>query len=284
MDNTVKLMKLLDQQYREVSGINDPSQYKTFYSRIDPGRLLVLGINPGGDPAAWKQEVGRYYPSSWVTPLLNGDFWFENYEHEYVDCRYPIQQVMNDFLRAILSVGNEDLRKIPKINLAFRRSPDTDSFKDLHGMTLTQGQREATPFVARILEHVAPDVVLLEGMFLDSFRRRLCQKGCHGEQLIEPLTTYWRGNDVRILAAEVLPVTCLGRSIPVIAIGHPSTFGNKPDFVQVRTATGELIKNILCIRNSPQLEPKELSRIFPETDSSQHENRAPQIKFGHRWK
>jgi len=69
-------------EYRQLSGLSDPLLYKIFYSRIDPAPLLVLGINPGGAPD---------HPEAIISA---SDGYFENREHDYVDCRYSMQRVM----------------------------------------------------------------------------------------------------------------------------------------------------------------------------------------------
>ena len=51
---------------------------ETIYSRIDPSDALVLGINPGGDPGTWTED------------MLASRSFYENWEHEYVDCKYAI--------------------------------------------------------------------------------------------------------------------------------------------------------------------------------------------------
>jgi hypothetical protein len=105
---------------------------------------LILGTNPGGNPDAWIEETIEFYPADWVDRILSNDFWFENFEHEYVHCSYSIKSVMNPFLKYVLNVTDDGLRKIPKSNLAFRRSQGTDSFKKIHNTTLTSAQREAS--------------------------------------------------------------------------------------------------------------------------------------------
>ena len=47
------LMKELDSEYRDRSGLTERRHYSIFYSRIPPSPLMILGINPGGNPATW---------------------------------------------------------------------------------------------------------------------------------------------------------------------------------------------------------------------------------------
>lgn len=76
--DTLELMADSDRRYRIKSGLTERRHYSVFYSRIDPADAIVLGINPGGDPRTWTAE------------LLASQSLYENWEHEYVDCRYAI--------------------------------------------------------------------------------------------------------------------------------------------------------------------------------------------------
>jgi hypothetical protein len=108
---TIALMRDIDAEYRKLSGLSDPRYYKIFYSRIDPAPLLVLGINPGGAPDQAEEIISA------------SDGYFDNFEHDYVDCAYTIQRVMLPFLRNILGATDEKVRRIPKTNLAFPGLP-----------------------------------------------------------------------------------------------------------------------------------------------------------------
>lgn len=119
-----KQMQLMELRYQEHSGLQDRNSYTIFYSRLCSADLAVFGINPGGNPRD---------PDSIIRASTT---YYEDWEHEYVDSRYDIQAVMLPFLKNVLRINNEGVRRIPKSNLAFRRSPGTDSFKQCHNMTL----------------------------------------------------------------------------------------------------------------------------------------------------
>ncbi|MCC5809457.1 MAG: hypothetical protein JJU06_03705 [Ectothiorhodospiraceae bacterium] len=230
--DTISKMRDIDRRYRSLTGLTERRFYSIFYSRIDAAAALVLGINPGGDPATWNEDE-----------LASRSF-YENGEHEYVDCAYAIQQPMLPLLMQVFGVNRDGVRKIPKSNLAFRRSNGVDAFKVSHGMTLTQGQREAYPFVEEIITYVRPRIIILEGITaLDAFRRLYCEPGHVGE-LGEPLYTDHRGRRVRIFCGQLLPVRCLAHSLPVLAIGHPSHFGGKPEFPLVVQRAAEIVAKI----------------------------------------
>lgn len=148
---------------------------------------------------------------------------------------------MLSFLKKVLNIDEDGVRRVPKSNLAFRRSNGVDAFKMTHGMSMTEGQREAKPFVEEIVSHVSPRVVILEGITpLDAFRRRLCL-GSAGQDIGESIVAKHRGQQVRIFHAQALHVRCLRREIPVIAIGHPSHFGSKPEFASVACSAADIV-------------------------------------------
>jgi hypothetical protein len=225
---TVRWMQDLDRRYREHTGLGIES-YKIFYSLIKPAPLLILGINPGGSPAAFSREVREFYPSLWVRRILENNFWFENGEHEYADCNYPIARVMNRFLQQVTELDSGGVRGIPKTNMVFRRSPSVDEFQVIHRKSLEEAEAESRPFVQEILCRVSPQVILLEGMkALDLFQ------SAHGVgpavQLLEPVMAEYRGRSVRFCVAASIGVKALNRPVKVIAIGHPSTFGRLAGF------------------------------------------------------
>ena len=227
--HTLELMQDIDRRYRSASTLTHRRMFSIFYSRIDPSEGLVLGINPGGDPKTWSETE------------LASITYYENWEHEYVDCRYAIQEPMLPFLENVFSTDSEGVRRIPKTNLAFRRSNGVDKFEAIHGMSMTAAQIEAQPFVAEMIAHVSPTVIILEGMtLLDAFRRRYSDRTTF-EAIGEPIYALHRGKPVRVYQAQRLFVSCLQRVIPVVAIGHPSHFGSKPEFTEVELRTKSVV-------------------------------------------
>ena len=212
--NAPKQMQLMELRYQERSGLRDRNRYTIFFSRLCAADLAVFGINPGGDPGDPDKLI-------WASRT-----YYENWEHEYVDSRYPIQEVMLPFLKKVLATNDEGVRRIPKSNLAFRRSPGEDSFKRCHNMTLTRAMHEADHTVCEILEFVSPKMIILEGMKDQQFQQLYCSGS--STQIREPIMEEYRGKMVRILEAKYMHVDCLEREIPIIALGHPSHFGKKP--------------------------------------------------------
>ena len=143
-----------------------------------------------------------------------------------MDSRYPIQEVMLPFLKKVLATNDEGVRRIPKSNFAFRRSPGEDSFKRCHNMTLTRAMHEAKPTVCEILEFVLPKMIILEGMKDQQFQQLYCSE--LSKQIRDPIMEKYRGKLVRVLEAKNMYVNCLEREVPIIALGHPSHFGKKP--------------------------------------------------------
>src|SRR5713226_10424021 len=84
--------------------------FKIFYSDIRPAPIAIVGLNPGGDPLR--------------PPHFAASRFYENNEHDYVDCSYRIAGRMRDFLlRSGIAPALDDIRAIPKLNVIFHRSP-----------------------------------------------------------------------------------------------------------------------------------------------------------------
>jgi len=241
--STTDWMMDLDRRFRAATNL-DIGSYKIFYSRIQPAEILVLGINPGGNPSTFHKEVPLFYPQEWVSRILANEFWFEKGEHEYVDCSYPIARAMTRFLGSVTGTGPEQIRGIPKTNLAFRRSPGVDQFRALHGITLEQAKDEARPFVEEVLRWVQPRMIVLEGVSLMQDFLSGYGKGS-GRTLIGPVMTPYRGRLARVCIGEEVTISCLGRPVAVIAIGHPSSFGRLPGFDLAIAATRRLFDELM---------------------------------------
>ena len=230
--DTIAVMKDIDRRYREKSGLNDRCFYSIFYSRIDPAPLLVLGINPGGNP------------SKWTSDKLASQSFYENFEHEYVDCRYAIQEPMLPFLIDVTGVDIDGVQHIPKSNLVFRRSNGMDELHKFHGMEFPDARREAHEFVQEIIQYVSPRAILLEGISnLEPFTRGFCIG--NGQPLAEEIRTDFKGSLVRCFVARAMQVKCLGRTLSVVAVGHPSAFGEKPEWPIVQSETKKVIAAVI---------------------------------------
>jgi hypothetical protein len=229
--DTIVKMQDIARRYQNVSGLSERRFYSIFFSRIDPSEALVVGIKPGGDPSKWSESE------------LASQSFYENWEHEYVDCDYPIQRAMLPLLMEVFGISKEEVRKIPKSNLAFRRASSVETFKFEQGITLDEAQREAKPFLEEMISFISPKIILLEGITtFDFFRANYCQ-GKVDQNLGIPIYTQHRGRQVRIFFGEKLFVNCLGREIPVIAVGHPSYFASKPEWVKVIRRIKEIVAN-----------------------------------------
>ena len=51
MDVTSNLMHLWEERFRHETGLSNRSAYKIYYCPVAPAPILVLGTNPGADPA-----------------------------------------------------------------------------------------------------------------------------------------------------------------------------------------------------------------------------------------
>lgn len=227
--DTIAKMHDIAKRYINVSGLHDRRFYSIFFSRIDPADALILGIKPGGDTASWSESE-----------LASRSF-YENWEHEYVDCSYPIQRTMLPFLMQVFDIDKESVRKLPKSNLSFRRAKTVDSFKDEQGMTLEEAQLEAMPFVEEIIAHVSPKIIILEGITAFNFFCANYGQSVSGKSAKPPIFTLHNGKQVRIFCESTLHVGCLGREIPIVGIGHPSYFGSKPEWKAVTQRTKEIV-------------------------------------------
>lgn len=211
--STSQFMRDLEHRYQKASRLTDRRDYKIFYSEVKPAEVMVLGINPGGDPLTWE-------PSSYSTASRS---FYEHREHDYVDCPYKAAAMMKPLLADLL--GSVDaVRDVVKTNLSFRRTPHSDdkTFRKFHGMSLRESQLEARPFLEEILAHVKPRLVILEGNILSIFKE-LYATGA-GRPIGNVIRTPAGRHEAVLFEAEKLTSRGIG-PITVARVGHPSVFG-----------------------------------------------------------
>ena len=216
-DEAAKFMKRLDKEYRKKTKICERRFYSIFFSQVNPSPIMILGYNPGGDPKNWDESK------------LASTSFYENGEHEYVDCCYPIACVMNKFLKKVLDIENERIRAIPKTNLIFRRS------RSVKYLPLKESDaiNEAKPILEQILRRVKPDVIICEGFLtLRNFQKHYCSVHCEkidGESVDVPNGIHF----APIYRADRAFLSSTGKYVKLLGIGHPSRFGSRPEWNEV---------------------------------------------------
>ena len=103
-------------------------------------------------------------------------------------------------------------------------------------MTPTEAMKEAVPTIEQIMRFVQPKMVLLETIQSEAFKRRYCSG--QASELADIIRGVGpRGGPARIFEAHNMHINCLGKELPVVAIGHPSHQGGKPQWGSVVQAT-----------------------------------------------
>lgn len=213
--SAIDFMSRLDGNYRRASGLSDKRFYKIYYSSVGQCEVLILGINPGGNPLTER-------PSELISASTS---YYEKGEHDYVDCKYKAALMMLPLLLKVFDGSEQSVRRTVKTNLSFRRSASTDpkGFKAIHKISLDQSYEEAKPFVEEIIERSNPKLILLEGGIVQRFANMYCRDT--GRRLGEIVTTPNGSRDATLFEGRALLVRCLRREVPTVQLGHPSKFG-----------------------------------------------------------
>lgn len=224
MMNSIEFMADLDRRFREVSGLSDRRDYSIFYSRLQPARVMVLGIKPGGRRDGTHQLASHGF--------------YEGWEHEYVDMNYPIARVMRAALMKALGASSPDqLRGVPKSNVIFHRAPCVDAFTPAEMRAYAAME---APFLAEMLAFVRPEAIILEGLEARNlFVRHQCTD-VH-EDVDRRIEGMRRGRMSRFFVQEEAYVPVLGRRISLLTLGHPSHFGHLPDWRRAVSAMAEML-------------------------------------------
>lgn len=229
MNPDLDLMKALDEEFRDRSGLRERRFYSIFYSRIPPSPLMILGINPGGNPATWSMPVGAdEFCSAW--------------QHDYVDERYPIQAVMQPLLRKVLGIDDAILRRIPKTNMVFRRSQGVSKFREQQGgMTMELALQETAPVLEQIIRRVTPRAIIFEGLNALIMFNRAFGTGPLPASLVDPVTTPNGRSRALIYAVHVITSSILPEPIYAYALAHPSKYARRAEF---RTAEQDMMARL----------------------------------------
>lgn len=210
-------MARLETEFRKVSGLTDRRFYKIFYSAIAPAPLLVLGFNPGGETDG--------------TDLNASESFYEKWEHDYVDFRgygdaYKLAGRAYDTLTEALQTSSEDdIRRIPATNVMFRRSRRSSRL----GLPDSAAVRESAPVLAEIMRAVDPVAILIFGAkAFDAFLGGHCVRSSLVEDAEQPQIFTRNGTyPARMFRSTSAHVTALGRDVPLLVVGHPSTYADR---------------------------------------------------------
>lgn len=222
VDEQVGFMREIDREYRERSGLTERRFYSIFYSRIDPSPLMILGINPGGNPAAWAMPPGT-------------DEFCTRWQHDYVDERYPIQAAMLPLLVSTLGIEPDLVRRIPKTNMVFRRSASMRDFQAQQGgMTMKAAQSEAHPVLQKIIQAVSPRAIIFEGQdalkrFEQSFATRPLSPS-----LVPPVTTPNGRHRALVYGVHEIHTSLFPGSLLAVMLAHPSKYASRTEFAVAR--------------------------------------------------
>ncbi len=167
-DSDIEFMRSLEEDFKARTGSRDRSEYKIFYCPVWRAPILVLGINPGGDPTRIAPD-GVHYRDGRNNRASSSKGYYENGENDLVDCKWHENAGLLKLLVPILGSSDAIRRGVVKTNLAFVRQKNTKDTK-----AIERSKDQSTPFLRRILDRVLPDLVLLTGVKLHDFGKRHC--------------------------------------------------------------------------------------------------------------
>ena len=142
--NGLEIMRLIDSDYRKISGLQHRKHYSIFYSFPRKANFLMLNANPGGTPDNYT--------------YVN----VEEQQHEYIEGVGSSKTTQNGarMLRAMVgSAAPDSIRHVQVSNIAFRRSRDRSQL----GLPFAKAVREAAPALTKLIEFICPRTLLFAG-------------------------------------------------------------------------------------------------------------------------
>ena len=217
----VSFMRSLETRYQKKSGLLNRAHYKIFYGPVRPAPILVLGINPGGDPTNTEAD-GAKQKTGEVAAASSG--FYEGGEHDVLDCDWKENKGLKKLLVPLLNNDEEAIRlSVVKTNVAFRRSPKA---KDID---IVAAKVEAAPFLAEIMAVVQPRLIVLTSIDLPAFLNSFCVN-------VGDLTEQVRDEKVKqvVFESAIAQLKNCESSSLIVRVAHASQFSwtyNKYDVV-----------------------------------------------------
>ena len=144
-DADIELMRVIEAEFKTATGLKDRSQYKIFYSPVWRAKIMLLGINPGGDPDAIAPDGIRTLGGT-VEKAASSSGYYENGENDLIDCVWPENIGLLKLLVPLLGSRNMIRRNVVKTNLAFARSRKANKKRFIEDAKTT-----SVPFLRRLL-------------------------------------------------------------------------------------------------------------------------------------
>ncbi|MGH8540190.1 MAG: hypothetical protein ACRETW_06765 [Stenotrophobium sp.] len=205
-------MRDLEERYKFESKLDNRSQYKIFYGLVRPAEILVLGINPGGNPLEVSPD-GTRNTKKGVDAAASATY-YENDECDLLDCDWTENTGLKKLLIPLLDNNQEAIRqRVVKSNLAFRRSAKATA------INIKSAKVEAASFLAEIISLVSPRLIILTSGDITLFAHAFSEN-------IAALTSVVRDEGVRQVVYESARVRlrgAVGNSL-VVRVAHASQF------------------------------------------------------------
>jgi hypothetical protein len=211
MTANVEFMRALEEEYRQVSGVKNRSEYKIFYGQVFPSPILTLGLNPGGTPEGTSEDGTRQKDGSLAS---SSGSYFEQMENDILDCDWRENRGLRKLLLPLVSHDHNRFRsEIVKTNIAFRRS------RVVSDIDLAVAEREAVPFIETIIARVSPRLIVLTGPSIDRF---LTLYALDSRPLTETIKA--PGINHVVFATKAARLRSVDRETIVVQVAHASQF------------------------------------------------------------
>ena len=246
----IEFMRALEDDFKAQTGLKDRSQFKIFYCPVWQAPIMLLGINPAGDPGTIAPD-GVHYRDGRNSKAASSSGYCENGESDLVDCTWPENTGLLKLLMPILGSTDVIRRSVVKTNLAFVR---LQNIKDRR--TIDCSKDQSAPFLRRILDRVQPDIILLTGVKLRDFGTRHCA---------EVLELSERQEDRSVNQTVIFPARVRllgGHTCIAVEVAHASQF----NWVYDKYNVALKIKVLLSEGVMSALAASDSSRLFASTN------------------
>ena len=140
--------------------------------------------------------------------------YFENMENDVLDCEWRENTGLRKLLFPLVNHDQSRFRsEIVKANVMFRRSPKVS------GVNTAAAEREARPFIEKIVARVKPSLIVLTGAHIDSFLAMHALKSCALSEIIKD-----PGVKQVVFAAQMARLRSVDHETVVVQVAHASQF------------------------------------------------------------
>ena len=204
----IESMKSIEANFKEVSGLPDRRHFKIFYSPVFRAELLVLGLQPRGQPSDFSADGMHDFARNLPSAASAG--FYDKGENDILDCDWSFARGMSALIASGLFSDRSSFRSNAVVsNLSFVRREKVKKAEIMSDIAMS---REG---IAKILRAVRPKAIITTFDF-----QKYPIHGLTGQSVASCAKAPGVGQLILQVGAALLD----GMPVSLYGVAHPSQF------------------------------------------------------------